>query len=143
MLCLRVLFLLASKMCVIRKRYTPIYNLCALGFYTSSYGQGWIKVKEYLELLFFSTINIFLSFFPVRFVLLSNGENLRLFLLFHISSLSSCYSLYILYTRTFFSSCMFFSTPAMSLVCHHYHQRNILCCCAVTFISQSFKCAKH
>lgn len=47
-----------------------------------------------------------------------------------------------LYTY-FFQAGYFLDTSRISLTCHSFHQRNVLCCCAVIFISQSFECAKH
>lgn len=83
--------LTCSKRCGIRKRYTLKYNLCAQALCASSYGQGQVKVEEYLEPCF-NTVTIFLSLLYKVF-LLWNDENFRMFLLFHVFSLPSCYFL--------------------------------------------------
>lgn len=59
-----------SEMYVIIKRYAPMHKGCTQGLCTSSYGQGQIKVEDYIELLFFITVNIFLIIFSVRFFLI-------------------------------------------------------------------------
>lgn len=58
-----------SEISVILKRYSPVYKGCTQGLCTSSYGQGQIKVEDYIELLFFITVNIFLIIVSVRFFL--------------------------------------------------------------------------
>lgn len=59
-----------SEMYVIIKRYAPMHKGCTQGLCTSSYGQGQIKVEDYIELLFFITVNVFLIIFSVRFFLI-------------------------------------------------------------------------
>lgn len=58
-----------SEIYVIIKMYAPMYKGCTQGLCTSPYAQGQVKVEDYIELLFFITVNIFLIIFSVRFVL--------------------------------------------------------------------------
>lgn len=78
-----------SEMYVIMKKYAPVYKGCTQGLCTSSYGQGQIKVEDYIELRFSSVLTFFSSSSLQGFFLL-NGENFRIFLLCHIFSLF-CY----------------------------------------------------
>lgn len=58
-----------SEMYVIIERYVPMYKGCTWGLCTSPYAQGQIKVEDYIELLFFITVNIFLIISSVKFFL--------------------------------------------------------------------------
>lgn len=57
-----------TEMYVFIERYAPMYKGCTRGLCTSPYAQGQIKVEDYIELLFFISVNISLIF-SVRFFL--------------------------------------------------------------------------
>lgn len=58
-----------SEMYVIIERCAPMYKGCTRVLCTSPYAQGQIKVEDYIELLVFITVNIFLIISSVRFFL--------------------------------------------------------------------------
>lgn len=138
-LCLKVLFLLVVNHEWLGKDIHQSIIFVLRDCIHLSMAKDRLRLRSILSYCFSAP----LTFFSASSLFLLNGENVRMFLLFHAFSLSSCYSLYILHKLIFFSSCMFFSTLGISSAYHHYHQRNTLGCCAVIFISQSFECAKH
>lgn len=56
-----------GEMYVIIKRNALMYEGCTQGLCTPPCAQGQIKVEDYIELLFFITVNIFLIIFSAKF----------------------------------------------------------------------------